>query len=43
MPARNPLLPGMSSDSFIPPPTVYPAEGALLQQSFPLALLGSGR
>ena len=43
MPARNPLLPGASSDSFIPPPTVYAAEGAVSQQSFPLALLGSGR
>ena len=43
MPARNPLLPGLSSDSFIPPPTIYPAEGASSQQSFPLALLGSGR
>ena len=43
MPARNPLLPGASSDSFIPPPTVYAAEGAASQQSFPLALLGSGR
>ncbi|CAK0761411.1 hypothetical protein CVIRNUC_002857 [Coccomyxa viridis] len=43
MPARNPLLPGASSDSFIPPPTVYAADGAASQQSFPLALLGSGR
>ena len=43
MPARNPMLPRASSDDFIPPPTVFPAEGAKPQQSFPLALLGSGR
>ena len=43
MPARNPMLPGASSDNFAPPPTVFAAEGAKPQQSFPLALLGSGR
>lgn len=43
MPARNPMLPGASSDDFAPPPTVFAAEGAKPQQSFPLALLGSGR
>ena len=43
MPARNPMLPTASSEDFAPPPTVFAAEGAKPQQSFPLALLGSGR
>ena len=43
MPARNSMLPTASSDAFVPPPTVFAAEGAKPQQSFPLALLGSGR
>ena len=43
MPARNPMLPRASSEDFVPPPTVFAAEGAKMQQSFPLALLGSGR
>ena len=43
MPARNPMLPRASSDDFVPPPMVSAAEGANSQQSFPLALLGSGR
>ena len=43
MPARNPMLPRASSEDFAPPPTVFAAEGAKTQQSFPLALLGSGR
>ncbi len=37
------MLPRASSEDFVPPPTVFAAEGAKTQQSFPLALLGSGR